>query len=114
MAYRLIISITYEYKKGVEIRLPICVSCHVANSMNVVRPIVYSGTPSQSVIELAVDLVALLDHVITHLADLGALEFDLVLRTEAFDHRIEALMGPRDELTKAMDGDPLMAFAETV
>jgi hypothetical protein len=82
--------------------------------LNVVRPIVCSGTPSQSVIELAVDLVALLDHVITHLADLGALEFDLVLRTEGFDHRIEALTGPRDELTKAMDGDPLMAFAETV
>jgi hypothetical protein len=32
IAYRPLVSIVYEYKKGVEIRLPICVSCHVANS----------------------------------------------------------------------------------
>jgi len=32
MAYRLLISIAYECKEGVGIRLPICVSCHVANS----------------------------------------------------------------------------------
>ena len=60
------------------------------------------------------DLVALLDRVVAHLTGLGALKFDLVFRTEGFDHRIEAFTGPRDQLPKARDRDPLVAFAEAV
>jgi hypothetical protein len=63
-------------------------------------------------IELAVDLVACLDGVVAHLAGLGTLEFDLMLGAKRFDHRIEALTGPRNELAKAIDGDPILAFAE--
>ena len=69
--------------------------------------------PPQSMIELAVDLVARLDGIVAHLAGLGALEFDLMLGAKGFDYRIEALTGPRYQLAKAMDGDPIVAFAET-
>jgi hypothetical protein len=60
----------------------------------VARPIVRSVTPPQSMIELAVDLRALLAGVVAHLAGLGALEFDLMIGTKGFDHCIEALTGP--------------------
>lgn len=81
---------------------------------HVAWPIGRSGTPPQSAIELAVDLVACLDSGLAHLAGLGTLKFDLAFGTKGFDHRIEALTGPRDQLTKLGDGDPLVAFAETV
>ena len=74
----------------------------------------HSGTPPQSVIELAVDLVARLDGVVACLTGLSALEFDLAFRPKGFDHRIEALTGPRDQGTQLRDGDPLVAFAQTV
>ena len=71
-------------------------------------------TPSQSVIELAVDLVAGVDGVFTHLAGLNALEFDLVIGAQRFDHSVEALTGPWHQLTQVIDGDPLVACAEAV
>jgi len=40
------------------------------------------------VIQLAVDLVAGVDGVFTHLAGRSALEFDLVIGTQRFDHGI--------------------------
>lgn len=60
------------------------------------------------------DLVARLDGVVAYLTGLGALKLDLVFCTKGFDHRIEALTGPRDQLTKVIDSDPLVAFAQTV
>ena len=77
-------------------------------------PTACSVTPSESVIELAVDLVTLLDRLIAHLARLDALEFDLMIGAKGFDHRIEALTGPWHQLTKPMDSDPFVAFAEAV
>lgn len=63
-------------------------------------------------IELAVDLIARLDGVVAHLAGLGTLEFDLMLGAKRFDHCIEALTGPRNQLPKSRDSDPTVAFAE--
>jgi hypothetical protein len=71
-------------------------------------------TPPQSVIELAVDLVAGFDGVFTHLAGLSALEFDVVIGAQGFDHGVKALTGPRHQLTEMVDSDPLVAFAEAV
>jgi hypothetical protein len=65
-------------------------------------------------IELAVDLVASFDGVFTHLAGLSALEFNLMIGAQGFDHGVEALAGPWHQLTQVVDGDPLMAFAEAV
>src|SRR5687768_15323069 len=81
---------------------------------NVAWPPGRSGTPSQSMIELAVDLVASFDGVFTHLAGLSALEFNLMIGAQGFDHGVDALAGPWHQLTQVVDGDPLMAFAEAV
>ena len=54
-----------------------------------------SVTPPQSMIELAVDLVARLDGVVAHRARLDAIEFDVMFGAKGFDHSIEALTGPR-------------------
>ena len=77
-------------------------------------PTARSVAPSQSAIELAVDLVAVLDSWIPHLARLSALEFDVMIGTKSFDHRIKALTRPWQQLTKPMDRDPIVAFAEAV
>jgi hypothetical protein len=74
----------------------------------------HSLTPPQSMIELTVDLVAGVDGVCTHLAGLSALEFDLVIGAQGFDHGVEALAGPWHQLRQVVDGDPLMTFAEAV
>ena len=74
----------------------------------------HSLTPPESVIELTVDLVADVDGVCTHLAGLSALEFDLVIGAQGFDHSVEALTGPWHQLTQVVDSDPPMAFAEAV
>lgn len=73
-----------------------------------------SVAPSPSALELAVDRVALLESWIAHLTRLGALEFDLMIGAKGFDHRIEALTRPWHQLTKPVDGDPIVAFAEAV
>ena len=52
--------------------------------------------------------------LIAHLAGLGALKFDLMIGAKGFNHCIEALTGPRDQLTKSRDSDPIVAFAEAV
>ena len=79
---------------------------------NAARPTRHAVTPPQSVIELAVDLVAGFDGVCTHLAGRSALECDLVIGAQGFDHGVEALTGPWHQLTQVIDGDPLAAFAE--
>ena len=73
-----------------------------------------SMAPSQSTIELAVDLVALLDGLLAHVARLSALEVDLLIGPKGFDHGIEALTGPWHQLTKLVDGDPIVAFVEAM
>ena len=65
-------------------------------------------------IELTVDLVAGADGVFTHLAGLSAIEFNLVIGAQGFDHGVEALAGSWHQLTQVVDGDPLVAFAEAV
>lgn len=73
-----------------------------------------SAPPSQAAIELAVNLGAALDGLLTHLARLDALEFDLMIGTKGFEHRIEALTGPWHQLTKLVDSHPIVALAEAV
>ena len=53
-----------------------------------------STAPSQSAIELTVNLIALLEGLLAHLVRLGALQFDLMIGAKGFHHRIEALTGP--------------------
>ncbi len=60
------------------------------------------------------DLVAVLDGLITHLARLGALECDVMIGTKPFHHGIEALTRPGKQVTKLGDGDPIVAFVEAV
>ena len=60
------------------------------------------------------DLIARLNGVVAHIAGLDTLKFDLMLGAKGFDHCIEALTGPRDQLPKSRDSDPIVAFAETV
>jgi hypothetical protein len=81
---------------------------------NVAWPPGHSLTPPQSMIELTVDLVAGVDGVFMHLAELSALEFNLVIGAQGFDHGVEALAGPWHQLTQVIDGHPLVAFAEAV
>ena len=73
-----------------------------------------SSPPSQSAIELTVDLVALLEGLLAHRLRVGALQFDLIIGTKGFDHRIEALTRPWHQLTKPMDGDPIVVCAKAV
>ena len=81
---------------------------------NVARPTWHSVAPLPSVRELAVDLVAGFDGVFTPLAGLSALEFDLMIGAQGFDHGVEAFTGPWHQWTQGVDGDPLVAFAEAV
>ena len=50
--------------------------------------------PPQSAIELAIDLVTVLDGGIAHLARLGALKIDLMISAKPFQHGIKALTRP--------------------
>ena len=70
--------------------------------------------PSESAIELAVDLVALLEGLLARLTQFGALKFDLLVGTKGFDDPIEALTRPWHELTKLIDRDPIVAFVEAM
>jgi hypothetical protein len=70
--------------------------------------------PPQLGIELAVDMIALLDRLLIHLLRLGAVEFDLMIGAKGFDDRIETLTRPWKELTKPMDSDPVLVFREAL
>ena len=72
------------------------------------------GAPSQAAIELAVDLVALLESWFTHVVRLSAFEVNVLIGTKGFDHGIKALTRPWQQLTKPVDGDPTVAFTEAV
>ena len=68
--------------------------------------------PPQSAIELAMDMVAVLDGGIAHVARLGALKVDLMIGAKPFSHGIEALTRPGKQGTKLVDGGPAMVFVE--
>ena len=62
-------------------------------------------------VRLPHELIRRLDR---YLDRLGAFELDLTIGTKGFNHSIETLSRPWHQLPKPMDGDPIMAFAETV
>jgi len=59
-------------------------------------------------------VVALLDVLRAHRARLSALQLHLTIGPEGFQDRIEALRRPLKPLTQAVDGDPVVAWADTV
>lgn len=71
-----------------------------------------SVVPPQSAIELAMDLVAVLDGWIAHLGRLGALQFDLRVGAKPFQHGIEALTRPWKQVTKLVNRGPIATFRD--
>jgi hypothetical protein len=59
-------------------------------------------------------VVALLDVLRAHRARLGAFQLHVTMGPEGFQDRIEALRRPLKPLTQAVDGDPVVAWADTV
>ena len=80
------------------------------------RPSRWAGAvaPSQSAIELPMDLVAALDGLLTHLARLGALECDVMLGAKPFSHGLEALTGPGKQGTKRVKGGPIVTVSDAL
>jgi len=72
------------------------------------------ATPPQPGIDLAVDLVTLLEGLVTHLGRRGAVEFHVMIGAKSFQNGIEALTRPWKQLTKPVDGDPSVVGAETL
>lgn len=70
--------------------------------------------PSQSAIELTMDVVTRLEGWLAHLVGLGALKFDLMIGTKGFDDPIEVLTRPWHQLPKPVDVYPIVAFVEAV
>jgi hypothetical protein len=58
------------------------------------------------------DLVAVLEGLIAHLARLGALTVALMIGAKPFQHGIEALTRPGKQVTKLGDGGPAVGFVE--
>jgi hypothetical protein len=61
-----------------------------------------------------VDLVTLLEALVTHLGRRGAVEFHVMIGAKSFQNGIEALTRPWKQLTKPVDGDPSVVGAETL
>ncbi len=76
------------------------------------QPPAGSVVPPQSAIELAVDLVAVLDGLIAYRGRLGALEFDLMVGAKPFQHGIETLTRPWKQVTKLVDGGPIATLSD--
>jgi hypothetical protein len=70
--------------------------------------------PPQPGIALAVDMVTLLEGLVTHLGRHSAVEFYVLIGAQAFQNGIEALPRPWQELTKPGDGDPRGVGAEAL
>ncbi len=60
------------------------------------------------------DLVARLYSLLTHVVRRSAFEVNLLIGTQGFDHGIKALTRPWHQLTKSVDGDPIVTFVEAV
>ena len=60
------------------------------------------------------DLVTLLEGLVTHLGRRGAVEFHVMIGAKSFQNGIEALTRPWKELTKPVDGDPSGVGAEAL
>ena len=73
-----------------------------------------SVAPPEHAIEVTVDVVALVDVLRAHRAWLSALQLHVTRGAERFQDRIEALGRPRKLLTQAGNGDPVVAWADTV
>ena len=73
-----------------------------------------SVAPSQAAIELAIDLVPLLESGRTHVARLSALQFDLRIGPQGFDYGIKAFTRPGHQLTQLRDRDPILACMEAL
>jgi hypothetical protein len=63
---------------------------------------------------LAVDLVALLKGLLTHLVGLVAFKFDLMIGAKGFHDGIETLPWPWHPWTQMVDGHPIMSCAQAV
>jgi hypothetical protein len=65
-------------------------------------------------IEVAVDVVAVLDRLGAQSAGLRALQLDLMIGAKPFDYGIEALTRPAKQRTKPMDRDGVATVAEAL
>ena len=81
---------------------------HLQLTLSTVR----SVAPSQSAVELAMDMVAVLDGFIAHLTRLGSLKFHLIIGAKPFQHRIKALTRPWEQGTKMGDGSPIVVLRD--
>jgi hypothetical protein len=59
-------------------------------------------------------MVTFLEGLVTHRGRRRAVEFHMVISAQAFQHGIEALTRPWQELTKPGDGDPSGVGAEAL
>ncbi len=75
-------------------------------------PTARSGAPPQMAIEVAMDLVAVLDHLRAQVAGLGALQLHVMIGTKSFQHGIEALTRPGKQVTKAVDRHPIVVWSD--
>ena len=80
--------------------------------LQLTMPTVRSVAPSQSAVELAMDMVAALDGFIAQLAQLGSLKFDLMIGAKSFQHGIKALTRPWKQGTKMVDGGPIVRLSD--
>ena len=71
-------------------------------------------TPSEGNRETAVHVRTVVDVTCTHGASVSLFQHDFLLRTERFQDGIEALAGPLQRLTQAVDADPMGTVGQTV
>lgn len=62
---------------------------------------------------MAMNVIAILDRLRTQVAGRGPLHLHLVIGTKVFQHRIEALRRPGQQLAKTVDGHPIVTFSDT-
>src|SRR5688500_20341957 len=72
-----------------------------------------SGSPTEPTIEVAMDMIAVLDSWGAQGAALGTLQLHLMISTKPFQHGIEALTRPGKQLPKTVEIDPIVAFSDT-
>lgn len=58
------------------------------------------------------DVVAVWDGGIAHVARLGALEFDVMIGAKPFYHGIEVLTRPGKQVTQTVDGSPIVTLSD--
>jgi len=73
-----------------------------------------SVAPSERDIETAVHVITVLDIARTHVARFSLVKRHVMLSAERFQDGIEAFTGPLQDLTQAVDADPMGALRDTV